>query len=346
MRLSVIVPVHNGGDDFRQCLLALSQSTRLPDELIVVDDASTDASGRLASEFGAYLITQTPLPMGPAKSRNQGAGIAKGDFLVFIDSDVMVHKNTLAAFEDCFIENPDIAAVFGSYDDHPTHRNPVSLYKNLQHHYVHQHGNREASTFWAGAGAIRHDIFARLGGFDDSYSRPSIEDVELGLRLRNSGYRILLCPEIQVTHLKRWAFFSWLRSDIFDRAIPWTQLILSSSQIPYDLNLDLKSRISALCVWGIILGFGLGFWLPVAWLGALLFIALLLTLNYELYDLFRQRGGSLFALAGFALHALYFCYSSFIFGILWVEHLFSRHGKHTRCPARLVEPAEESRHDG
>jgi hypothetical protein len=236
--------------------------------------------------------------------------------------------------------------VFGSYDDHPTHRNPVSLYKNLQHHFVHQRGHREASTFWAGAGAIRHDIFARLGGFDDSYLRPSIEDVELGVRLRKCGYRVWLRPEIQVTHLKRWTLVSWLRSDIFDRAIPWTQLILSSSKIPYDLNLDLKSRVSALCVWGILLSFGLGFWLPVGWLGSLLFLAVLFVLNFALYDLFRQRGGFWFALVGLALHALYFCYSSFIFGILWGGQLFSRHGQHTRSLANLVEPVEESRHDG
>src|ERR1051325_7654298 len=313
MQLSVIIPVHNGGHDFRRCLIALSQSTRLPDELIAVDDASTDTSERVASEFGAHVISQGAIPVGPARSRNRGVEVAKGDLLVFIDSDVMVHKDTLAAFEDCFARNGDIAAVFGSYDDHPGCRNPISLYKNLQHYFVHQHGKREASTFWAGAGAVRREIFLRLGGFDESYLRPSIEDVELGLRLRNFGYRVWLRPEIQVTHLKRWNLISWLRSDIFDRAVPWTKLILSSSQMSYDLNLDLKSRVSALCVWGILLAVGLGFWLPVGWLGALLFLALLLILNFTLYDLFRQRGGPLFALVGMALHALYFFYSSFIF---------------------------------
>lgn len=345
MRLSVIVPVYNGEGDFRHCLTALFKSTRPPDELIVVDDASTDASARVASEFGARVITQGQVPVGPAKSRNRGAGIAQGEILVFIDADVQVHEDALAAFEGYLTQQPEIAAVFGSYDDHPPHRSPVSLYKNLQHHFVHQHGKRDASTFWAGAGAIRRDVFAKLGGFNETYAQPSIEDIELGLRLRNSGYRVWLCPDIQVTHLKRWNFFSLLRSDIFQRAVPWTQLILSSSHLPSDLNLDPKSRVSALCVWGMLLGIGLGFWLPAAWMGALLLLALFLILNFELYYFFRQRGGLLFALAGAALHALYFCYSSLVFGLLWGGHLVLGRRKDARATVSPVELVKESRHD-
>jgi GT2 family glycosyltransferase len=345
MRLSVIVPVHNGGEDLRQCLQALLKSTRLPDELIVVDDASTDASANIASEFNALIIAQDKVPVGPAKSRNRGAGIAQGDILIFIDSDVVVHENTLAAFEDYFIRHPGIVALFGSYDDHPPHRNSVSLYKNLQHHFVHQHGKQEASTFWAGAGAVRRDVFVKVGGFNESYVRPSIEDIEFGFRLRNSGNRVWLCPDIQVTHLKRWNFFSWLRSDIFDRAIPWTRLILSSSRMPSDLNLDLKSRVSALCVWGMFLSVGLGFWLPVVWLGAFLFLVLYLKFNFALYYFFHTRGGFWFALAGTALHALYFCYSSLIFGLSFGGHLFSRRNKNMHLLVPMIELAEESRND-
>ncbi len=56
-------------------------------------------------------------------------------------------------------EEPDLAAVFGSYDDEPAAPNFLSQYKNLFHHFVHQQGSAEASTFWSGCGAILWPTF-------------------------------------------------------------------------------------------------------------------------------------------------------------------------------------------
>ena len=75
-------------------------------------------------------------------------------------------ETTLASVAEDFTENPDIAAVFGSYDDEPAEKNFLSQYKNLVHHYVHQQSSSEAVTFWAGCGAIRKEIFFSVGGFD------------------------------------------------------------------------------------------------------------------------------------------------------------------------------------
>ena len=69
--------------------------------------------------------------------------------------------------------------------------NFVSQYKNLFHHFVHQDASGTATSFWAGCGAIRRDIFLRLGGFNTAYKRPSIEDIELGYRLTRAGHRIV-----------------------------------------------------------------------------------------------------------------------------------------------------------
>lgn len=342
MQLSVIIPVHNDREDLRRCLKALPTSTRLPDEIIVVDDASTDDSQEVAFELGAQVLCQGEFPHGPAKSRNSGAARARGDILIFIDADVLVHKDTLEVIEHYFVTHPEIDALFGSYDDDPSHRSLVSLYKNLQHHFVHSHSKREASTFWTGAGAIRREIFFKLGGFNESYSRPCIEDIELGLRLKNSGSRVWLCTDVQVKHLKRWNLWSMLRSDIFDRAVPWTQLILSTSHLPSDLNLDVKSRLSALCVWVLLLNLVVGFWFPIAWLTAAILLGLLIALNFPLYHFFYKRIGLRFATGGIALHILYFLYSSLAFGIVWTRHLFSKAHKHTSEPVRVTEIIEDS----
>lgn len=330
MKLSVVIPVHNGGDNLIKCLEALAASTRPPDELFVVDDASTDQSARLAERFGTVIRCQSQQPIGPARARNLGAAHSKGDIVLFLDADVVMHLNTLALIELYFIEHPEIDALFGSYDDLPAHRNWISLYKNLQHHYVHQHSQTEASSFWTGVGAIRRDVFLKLSGFSESFSRPSIEDIELGVRLKANGHRIRLCPDVQVTHLKRWTMRSWLQTDIFDRAVPWTRLILSSSQLPADLNLDWKSRISAVCVWGLFFLLLVGLWFPTALIGAVTLAGCVIVINFPLYRFFFQRGGGGFAIGAILLHFFYFLYSSLTFGLIWGAHFMSNKIKKTK----------------
>lgn len=316
MELCVIVPVHNGGADLMSCLNALAASTRRPDELIVVDDSSTDGSSMVASQFSAQVLTLAGGPYGPAAARNRGAAAASGHVLVFLDADVAVHPDTLARIEAHMVKESDVAALFGSYDDRPPARGLVSRYKNLLHHYVHQHGRREASTFWAGCGAIRREVFFAVGGFDESYHQPSIEDIELGTRLRQAGYRIILCPDVQVTHLKRWTFAGLLRSDIRDRAIPWTRVILRTRHLPADLNLDAGSRLSALTAWIALLLFIFGFWLHGLWAGAIIAFAGLCILNADLYRFFARHGGIGFLAGAVVLHVLYYLYSSLVFALL------------------------------
>ena len=324
LKLSVVIPVHNGGEDLEKCLRALTKSTRLPDEVVIVDDASTDGSASLAAQFGTVIQHQSHPPIGPARARNLGVARTQGDVVLFLDADVMVHADTLALIERHFVEHPQIDALFGSYDDQPPHRDLVSFYKNLEHHFVHQHSQTEASTFWTGLGAIRRRVFLSLGGFTEGYTRPSIEDIDLGVRLRAAGYRIHLCPDIQATHLKHWNLRSLVRTDIFDRAIPWTELILSGSRLPADLNLDWKSRVSALCLWGLFPLLLLGLWFPPAWIGVLMSAGLAILLNMPLYRFFYQKGGLWFTTGSIVLHFFYFLYSSLTFALVWIGYFLSR----------------------
>lgn len=319
MKLSVVIPVHNGGEDFGRCLAALENSIRPPDEIIIVDDASTEPMPALASRIATLVPSGGRQPVGPARARNRGVMHATGDILVFVDADVMVHQDTLARIEKHFVEQPGIAALFGSYDADPPHRSLISLYKNLQHHFVHHNSSRNPASFWTGLGAIRREVFLQLGGFNEKYVRPSIEDIELGVRLKEADYEVRLCPDVQATHLKRWSLMSLLRTDILDRAVPWTRLILSRSRLPYDLNLDFKSRMSAVYVWLLLVLAGLGFWIHVFWFGSVSLAAILIGTNFSLYRFFYERGGLWFAVGAMALHFLYFFYSSLTFGWIWVE---------------------------
>jgi GT2 family glycosyltransferase len=322
VNLSVVIPAHNGGESLRLCLEALARSTRAADEVIVVDDASTDGSGDLARKLGARVLRLTGPSRGAAHPRNRGAAIASGDLLVFIDADVAVHTDALERLERSMSEHEDIAALFGSYDAHPRAQGLVSRYKNLLHHYVHQHGRREASTFWTGCGAIQREVFDAIGGFDESFRM--IEDIELGTRLRRAGYRIWLRPDVQVTHLKRWTLGSLLRSDIFDRAIPWSRLVLQSAHLPAVLNLDFRSRWSALALWAALLLVVLACWWPWARVAALLCLMVVGALNAGLYRFFCRQGGVLFGVTAAGLHALYLLYSSLVFVLVAGQTTLSR----------------------
>jgi len=322
VNLSAVIPVHNGVENLRLCLEALAKSARPPDEVIVVDDASTDDSAAVAQKHGAHVLRLPGPPRGAALPRNRGAASASGDLLVFLDADVAVHPDTLALVEQIMSEHEEIAALFGSYDANPRAPGLVSRYKNLLHHYVHQHGQREASTFWTGLGAIRRGVFHSLGGFNESYSQ--LEDIELGTRLRRAGYRIWLCPDVQVTHLKRWTLGSLLRSDIFDRAIPWSRIILRSGQLPAVLNLDFRSRWSAFAVWAALLLLALAWLSPWAGVGALLCLAAVAALNADLYRFFRRQGGIPFGVVAAGLHAFYLLYSSAIFVLVAAQATASR----------------------
>jgi glycosyltransferase involved in cell wall biosynthesis len=249
--LSVIIPAYNAAHYLTQCLERLSQST-VPYECIVVDDCSTDNTVEVALRFGAKVL-HTEKRSGPSHARNLGAKAAEADLLFFIDADVCVYPSTLQRILDNFQEDPGIDALIGSYDDSPESKDFLSQYRNLMHCYTHQHGKREASTFWSGCGAIRKQVFLEHSGFEESYDRPAVEDIELGYRLKHSGKRIVLDPGLQVKHLKVWSFLGVVKTDIFDRGIPWTELILRDKNLPNDLNLQLSQRVSVALVYLLLL---------------------------------------------------------------------------------------------
>ncbi len=251
--ISVIIPVKNGEHYLEQCLASLGRSVYTDYECLVVDDGSTDGSAQVAGRFGCRLVS-AGVTGGPAVARNLGARQARGSILFFIDADVCVQPGTLSRVAQRFAEDPGLDALIGSYDDSPESPDFLSQYKNLMHCFVHQTGSETASTFWTGCGAIRREVFDRCSGFAEDYRRPAIEDIELGYRITTAGGKILLDKSLRVKHLKAWTFWRLLKTDIFDRGIPWTELILRDSSMPNDLNLHISQRISVALVFLMLLG--------------------------------------------------------------------------------------------
>jgi glycosyltransferase involved in cell wall biosynthesis len=320
--ISVVIPVFNDSENLRHCLAALKQSSVRDFEVIVVDDGSADDSARIATKAGA-IVVRTRQQRGPAAARNLGARRAAAPLIFFLDSDVCAHPNTLGHVVSELNAHPEVAAVIGSYDKSPLEERFVSQYKNLFHHFVHQTARREASTFWTGCGAIRRDVFIGMGGFDTSFNRPAIEDIELGVRMLRAGHRIVLCPEMQVQHRKRWTLAGLVRTDLMDRAIPWTEVILRTQRMPDDLNLKKGQRISALLTCALIpallAALAVRSLTVAAIAGGLL--AAVFVINRNLYGFFGRERGVWFAIRAVPLHLLYYLYSVLGFVVGFAAHL-------------------------
>jgi glycosyltransferase involved in cell wall biosynthesis len=313
--------------------LSALESVPAGSEVIVAADGALDDCRDVASAHGARVISIAG-PRGPAVARNVGAAAATGDVLVFIDADVIVSHAGLERMMRLFDEPTGMAAVFGAYDDEPDHPAFMSQYKNLSHSYIHQSSATRARTFWAGFGAVRRDAFQRVGGFDERFARPSVEDIDLGYRLNAAGYPVVLDPALSARHLKQWTLRSAVLSDVRDRGIPWTQLILRYGAIANDLNLRWEYR------WSVLLAYLAAVSLPLvlvdtsfAWavLGSLVLVSLL---NRRYYRFFYRKRGAWFATRVWPVHLLHHLGNGISLGVGAALFVAGRHLR-LRLPGTL-----------
>ncbi len=320
--LSVIVPAYRCAGTLREVIAALlaSDMPRAAWELIVVDENSPDDTADVARAHADHVLVSPNGPRGPAFARNLGATVARADVLVFVDADVVVAPTTLSQFAAVFAADPTVGAVFGAYDQSPRDPGLVSQYRNLLHHYVHSMSPGPAITFWAGCGAVRRDVFAKVGGYDAKrYPRPQIEDIDLGYRMHGAGFRILLVPEIQGTHLKRWTLTNMLKTDLRERAIPWMRLLLERGDVASDgpLNLRVLEKVLTALAGFMLLSIAV---LLVTrdprWLFATIAAALVIVVaNTSMFLWFAKVRGPLFALSVVPLRLLFYFTSGF--GAAW-----------------------------
>lgn len=320
--ITIIIPVYNGERFLDRCLDAIFASNYRSFEVLVVNDCSTDNSVAICESKGARVIS-TSRQSGPAAARNMAAEVARGEVLMFVDADVVVKPDTVELMADRFTTRPELSAVFGSYDDDPAEPNFLSQYKNLQHHFVHQTSQPEASTFWSGLGAMRRDVFLEHKGFDcEKFAVPSIEDIDLGFRLRRAGHKILLDREIQAKHLKRWEVVSHIRTEIMCRALPWSRLIVEDQGMINDMNLKSNDRLSAALVGLTLLLIPLSVWMPVLTILLALCLAVFVVLNRRILLFYLRKRGLLFAAMTLPWQFLYFLYSGAVFVFCWFWYRF------------------------
>lgn len=302
------MPAHRADSLFERSVKSILMSEYTDVELIIVADGNVPLP-----LFGNANIIPLDQVYGPAHARNIGAQHASGEVLYFTDADVEIQRDTLTKVAQFFADAENVAMI-GSYDDAPDHQSYVSKFKNLSHHFVHQTADEITNTFWGACGAVRKAVFEEVGGFDaQKYNRPCIEDIELGYRITAKGYLIKIVKDIQVKHLKKWTLYSFLKTDLVDRAIPWTHLLAEYKNLTHtNLNLSRKNKISAAFT---CLFYG-SLFSPALLLLSLGFLGVFSYVNLNLIVFFK-RYGWLFTIVSVFLLTLHYCVA--VMGFVWAK---------------------------
>lgn len=317
MILSVVIPVKRNCDAIKACLTAVSVNTLVDFELIVVLDGweSGDFFIQWANDERIQVVS---LPKcGPAICRNHGVKISRGSYVAFLDSDVLIQEDSFdKALKRLKKTNED--GLIGSYDSSPSASGSISKFRNILHHYHHQKNNDQKGVFWGAFALIKKQVLLDVGGYDEQFFLPSVEDVELGIRLSDRGYIIRIHADIQVKHLKKWTFYNWMITDIFLRAKPWTILIFRyGKQAGNHLNTNSKEKASAFVVLiSLLLLFNGLIW---NWLWVLVPVTILnfILLQLAFYRIIIRSVG--FSPTVLLLHHIYFIFAGigFVLGTLY-----------------------------
>ena len=192
--VSFVVPVKNDAQRLRRCLTRIlaNDYPRELIEIIVVDNESTDGSGRVAREHGAVVLRAGGDRV--AELRNRGARAALGTIIAFADADHEVDSHWIQSAVDV-LADASVAATGAPYSADPGANWVQQQYDGFRERLDH----RQEVT-WLGSGnfAVKRWSFERVGGFNAALT--ACEDVDLCNRLRLAGHRIVADPGLRSVH--------------------------------------------------------------------------------------------------------------------------------------------------
>ncbi|MBT8224006.1 MAG: glycosyltransferase family 2 protein [Dactylosporangium sp.] len=196
-QITVVIPCFNAARTLDACLRAVFDQTRRPDEVVVVNDASTDSSATIARSFPCTLVDM-PVNRGVSAARNAGVAASDGTFLFFVDADVALYPDAIANALGPLAADPTLGVVQGIFAREAlVEDGPVEVYRVLhEHHWRARNVGRVGATLFS-LTAIPRSVFAAAGPFDESLRDG--EDVEYGSRLP-AECGILMTDTVQGRH--------------------------------------------------------------------------------------------------------------------------------------------------
>ncbi len=334
--LSIIIPYYNAPGKLESLLTSIAKSRNTPYfEVIVVDDGSSQQltvnSKQLTGRQRAPIsIIRLPHNKGPAIARNRGVKAARGEFVVFLDGDVEVFPDTLSQISKVFTDDPDVVALTGVWVKEQKSKAFFPNFKALRD-WSYWINERDKSGYYflfsTRIAAIKKAVFERLGGFDETYPAPLVEDIELTYRIARR-YAIIFAPQVRVRH--EFEGFWPIAKKYFLRAYYWTKLYARRKRFdPVATTMQEAvttiSGVGVVCIGlfsfvalvvqtGRIMNYELGIMQNISsifpMIHASLFMVLMLHLVLVwkfLIFLYREKGIE-FALRGFATGLVLYCF--------------------------------------
>lgn len=199
--VTVAIPVYNGAKTLAHTLNNVFNQTRLPDEILIVDDGSNDSSAEIARSFGARVIRHSE-NRGLAEARNTCLKEARGEIVVYFDADVQPRENAIQKLLDGYIHER-VGAVSGQLIEMMELGSLADKWRTW--FWNQTQGSKQIlnAPFFIGACcSLRLDVALASRGFSKQFMMNG-EDIDLSFRIRKLGYHILYEPLAQALHLRR-----------------------------------------------------------------------------------------------------------------------------------------------
>lgn len=244
--ISVVIPAYNAERSLPYALRALQNQTvpRNLYEVIVVDDASMDGTGAVAREFGVRYRRQNK--EGPAAARNLGVRIARGDIILFTDSDCIPKEDWIEKMIKPF-EDPQVAGAMGRYLTRQTEYCARFTQLEFEERFSILRDYDSIDLVASFAAAFRRSVFEAVGGFDAHYPLANNEDVELSYKIASQGYKMVFLNDAVVYHRHpaRWRkYFSTKFTRAFWRTLVYKKFpgkILKDTYTPQSLKAQMAT---------------------------------------------------------------------------------------------------------
>ena len=267
--LSIIIPAFNEKETIVRLLGSLVKSEKAPlSEVIIVDDGSIDRLENFvrswgitrAKKFGdkkksflqSVQVLRHTKNRGPAAARNTGVKKATGEVILFLDSDIEVFPDTLAQVKLTF-DDPDVHAMTGVWDKEQQTNDFFPKFKALRDwsYWINERDQRGYYyLFSTRIASIRRELFNRLGGFDESYTSASVEDIELTYRIARR-YAVIFNPNVRVHH--EFEGFEIVARKYFIRSYAWSRLYAKRGK--FDPVASTRSEaLTAISAFGLMFG--------------------------------------------------------------------------------------------
>lgn len=320
--ISVVIPVGNGSIYLSEVLSSLESQTRIPDEVIIVDDRVKDDSLSNISDYKLNVkLVKTTKEMGRygvSSARNIGAENSSFGVLLFLDTDVLL--------PDDYIQNllevmEDEDGVLGIQSVDCGFKDFYSNYKNLWMRYTYEVLTDEVGLFYTSCASIKRDCFFKAGSFDEEYRIPGVEDTIFGNKLRKHNINIVIEKSLEYIHKKRYSFKTALLTDLV-RSKKLTEYFLYSikeiksgktTSIPFSYFFSIPLTFLS------ILTISLSLINPLFLIIPLIFLITPSILTWKYLDYLRQKRGVFFMIKSLFYQYLVFLMSGsgIICGILY-----------------------------